>query len=195
MPVSSEGHSVAVSLCESWKSEGSKILKQLTHDPQWSEAILLSARLLGDASQRQATQFVRAILESNSEYEDVIVALLERLSDANGDVRCAAAGALRSMDARVAREEVFVAFLERLSDTDYYVREAAAKALISLASKLQSQTKSAIIELVLPLARNKQCGAKNDDNREVGYVTLRKLMSAGVSEIGEADGLDNEQPT
>src|SRR5687767_14861650 len=72
MSVSYEGHLAAVNLCESWEREGDEILRPLTHDPRWNEAILLAARRLGDTNQSQATQFVRAIMGSDSEYEDVL---------------------------------------------------------------------------------------------------------------------------
>jgi HEAT repeat protein len=108
--------------------------------------------------------------------EEVIAALLERLSDRQSYVRGEAMSALGVMGERAARDEVIVALLERLSDTSGYVRGAAARALGSLASKVQSHTKPAVIELVLPHARNKRRGAKSDVKREAGYVMLRNLM-------------------
>jgi HEAT repeat protein len=56
--------------------------------------------------------------------EEVIAALLDRLSDAEGDVRFAAARALGKMGERAAGEEVIVALLERLSDAEGSVRSS-----------------------------------------------------------------------
>jgi HEAT repeat protein len=126
--------------------------------------------------------------------EPVIAALLERLSDAKGYVRDNAAEALGSIGEKAEREEVIAALLKRLSDPKDRVQAAAATSLGSLASKVQSQMKPAVIELILPHARNKRAGEKSDIKREAGYVMLRNLMSAGVSEAGEANGLDNGWP-
>jgi hypothetical protein len=54
-----------------------------------------------------------------------------------------------------------------------------------MAANVQPQSKPAFIKQVLPHARNKRRGDKNDDKREAGYVALRNLMSAGGSETGE----------
>jgi hypothetical protein len=72
MPALYEDDSAAVSLCELWEREGNQVLKPLTHDPGRNEILLLAARRLGDTNQSQATRFVRAIMESDSEYEDVL---------------------------------------------------------------------------------------------------------------------------
>jgi HEAT repeats/NACHT domain/HEAT repeat len=279
-----EEYFAAVRLCELWERKGNEVLKPLMHDSRWNEIVLLAAGRFGDTSQYQATRFVRAILESDDEYEDVlhrdlflaarclgdsvrvdrelrgeivnrlcklyfdskspwslhedirktfallggatacddlveillerlsdadeavraaaaiaigamgenaareevIVTLLERLSDANGNARAAAARALGSLGEKAAREKVIAALLERLSDAEWDMRHEAAKALGELGVKVQSKTKPAFIKLVLPYARNKRRGDKNKDKREAGYLALRNLMSAGVSEIGES---------
>jgi len=67
-----EEYFAAVRLCELWEREGNEVLKPLMHDPRWNEILLLAAGRLGDSSQFQATRFVRGILESGSEYEDVL---------------------------------------------------------------------------------------------------------------------------
>ena len=236
-----EEYFAAVRLCELWEREGNEVLKPLMHDPRWNEIILLAAGRFSDISQFRATRFVRAILESDNEYEDVlhrdlflaarclgdgvrvdrefreevvnrlgklyfdskspwslredirkafalfggttacddlVEILLERLSAAEGDVRSAAARALGAMGEKAARDEVIAALLERLSAAEGDVRSAAARALGALASKAQPQSRPAFIKLVLPQARNKRRGDKNDDRREAGYVALRNLMAA-----------------
>jgi HEAT repeat protein len=187
-----EEYFAAVRLCELWERNGNEVLKPLMHDPRWNEIVLLAAGRFGDISQYQATRFVRAILESGSELEDVLhrdlfltarclgdgvrvdrelrreivnrlcklyfdskspsslhvdirntfallggttacddlmEILLERLSDADGERRAAAAYAIGLMGEKAAREEVIAALLERLSDADESVRHAAAYAI------------------------------------------------------------------
>lgn len=313
-----EEYFATVRLCELWEREGNEVLKPRMHDPRWNEIILLAAGRFGDMSQFQATRFVRAVLESDNEYEDVlhrdlllaarclgdsvrvdrdlrgeiverlckiyfdsksawslradirkafallggstacddlveillermsdadwsvraeaaralgemgemaasggviaallerlsdaewsvrdaaasalgamgeeaaredvIAALLERLSDAERLVRAAAARAMGAMGERAAREDVIVALLERVSDAEWSVQDAAAKAIGEMALRVQPQSKSTFANLVLPHARNKHRGDKNDNRREAGYVALRNLMAARASEIGE----------
>ena len=67
-----EEYFAAVRLTDKWEREGDQVLKPLLHDPRWNEIILLAAGRLGEFSQYQATQFVRRILEAQSEYEDIL---------------------------------------------------------------------------------------------------------------------------
>jgi hypothetical protein len=129
---------------------------------------------------RSAAASALGALGERAAREEVIAALLERLSDAEGYVRYEAASALGALGERAAREEVIAALLERLSDAVGSVRYVAARALGSLASKGQPQSKPAFIKLVLPYARNKRRGDKNDSKREAGYVALRNLMATEV---------------
>ncbi len=118
--------------------------------------------------------------------DDLVEILLERLSATEWSVRTEAASALGALGEKGAREEVIAALLERLSDAEGSVRYAAARALGVLASKAQPQAKPAFIKLVLPHARNKRRGDKNDYKREAGYVALRNLMAERVPGPGEA---------
>jgi len=141
-------------------------------------AALLERSSAADASVRYEAARALGALGEKAAREEVVAALLERLSDAEWSVRYEAARALGALGEKAAREEVIAALLESLSNAEWSVRDAAVSALGALASKVQPQSKPAFIKLVLPQARNKRRGDKNDGRREAGYVALRNLMAA-----------------
>lgn len=62
----------AACLKERWLDDRRGALAPLLHDPRWNEIILLTAGLLGDFSQSQATSFVQDILRAGSDYEEIL---------------------------------------------------------------------------------------------------------------------------
>jgi HEAT repeat protein len=67
-----EEYFAAVTLCEMWDRQGSKVLKPLLHNPRWNEILLLAAGRFSEFSQVQATRLVRTIFEARSPYEEIL---------------------------------------------------------------------------------------------------------------------------
>lgn len=67
-----EEYFAARRLADELGRRGDAVIKPLLHSARWNEVILLCAGHFGEWDQPQATRFVRAILEADSEYEDIL---------------------------------------------------------------------------------------------------------------------------
>ncbi len=122
-----------------------------------------------------------ALIAGSNAADDLSEILLERIGDASGSVRSAAASALGAMGEKAASDQFISSLIKLLADSEWIVRSAAASALDNLSKLVSEDAKPKIIEMALPLARNKRRGEKNDSKREAGYVMLRNLLAAKVS--------------
>jgi len=168
-------------------------------DVRWAAAGALGQMGVGAATSEVVTALLQALADPDADLRwraaealeqlgagvvtpEVLPTLLQALADPDANVRVAAAGTIAHLGAGVATPEVLTALLHALTDLDADVREMAASGLQRLLGYIHLPDRSAMVKLLLPLARSSEV-----KYRDVGCVGLRNLLATEpVSDMSHA---------